>query len=445
MILRTFLASLLLYLIFTSLSYAQTNLSLKDALSIAIKNNREIMALEENLKAQQSDISIARSNLFPKITFEERFMRTSNPTYSFMSKLNQGRFTESDFYLPNLNNPAPTNDFQTVFSLEQPIFIKSVNVSIDMAKKGFSIKELELKRKKEELAYRVIQSAIAIKTTKGYIDASNKAVKEAEETVRIADLRYKNNLGLLSDRLRAETSLLEARQKLLKTEKDLNIAKRALGLLLSKDEPIDIVDENLIEFNTKNLQQYLSLSDNRHDLKAMSMRVEVTNDNIELSKADYYPIIAIGASYQMNDHKKPFGKDADSWQFMAFLKWNIFDSFKRNFQYQKATHQKKEAEHYLKQMKSHIEYSIYEAYEDYNLSKMAVTLAENNLKTAEEGRRLIKMRYENGLSPIIDLLNAQTVLDTARANVTEKYNSLFLSTLNLNLQSGILLKELNLQ
>ncbi|MFQ3573251.1 MAG: TolC family protein [Thermodesulfovibrionales bacterium] len=445
MILKTFIISLFVIFIYISPSYSQTSIKLKDALYLALKNNREIQALEESLRAQDRDVSIARSNLFPRITFEERFLRTSNPTYSFMSKLNQARFTELDFYLPNLNHPNPTNDFQTLLSFEQPIFVKKLNVAIDMAKRGVVSKEFELHRKKEEVTYRVMQAVTAIKTIKGFIEVSNKAVQEAEEIKRIADIRYKNNLGLLSDRLRAETSLLEAQQRLLKVEKDLHIAKRALGLLLSKDEPVDILDEDLIKLEVKTLQEYLSLYDGRQDLKGMYIKLDMADKNIEMSKAEYYPVIGIAGSYQMNDHKRPFGSEGESWQILAFLRWNIFDSFKRNHEHQKAIHQKRELEHHLKSLRSQIEYSIHEAYEDYKLLKNSVEIATSNLKTAEEGKRLIKIRYENGLSPIIDLLSAQTVLDSARANLNEKQNSLYLSILNLKLQSGILLKELNLQ
>ncbi|MCX8027362.1 MAG: TolC family protein [Thermodesulfovibrionales bacterium] len=442
---RVLISTLSFLFILVSFCHAQTSITLKEAISLALQNNREIKALEENLQAQKKEITITQTHLLPKITFEERFMRTNNPTYSFMSKLNQGRFTESDFYIPNLNNPTPTNDFQTVFSFEQPIFVRKLNVYVDMAKKVFDTKGYELNRKKEELAYRVIQSYIAIKTIKGFIDASKKAVEEAEEILRIADLRYKNALGLLSDRLRAETALLEARQRLLKVEKDLNIAKRSLGLLLSRDEAIDIVDDQQIEFIAKSLDEYLKHSELREDIKAMSKKVETAADNIELAKAEYYPTVGIGASYQMNDPKRLLGREGDSWQLVAFLRWNIFDSFKRNYEYQKATHQKNEAQFYLQQMKSHIKYSVFEAFENYDLAKSALLLAEKNLKTAEEGKRLIKVRYENGLSPIVDLLNAQSVLDLARSNLNEKTNALYLAIANLKLQSGILLKELKLQ
>ncbi len=103
-------------------------LSLKEALEYSMEGNPAIRAAEKGLLAQKEEIGIARGLLLPKVQFEERFMRTDNPTYVFMAKLNQRRFTAQDFDIPSLNNPSAVNDFQTALSLEQPLFAPKATI-----------------------------------------------------------------------------------------------------------------------------------------------------------------------------------------------------------------------------------------------------------------------------------------------------------------------------
>ena len=71
--------------------------SLREAIEQAMTGNPELRAGERALSAHREDIGIAKSFLLPKLTFEERYLRTNNPTYAFMAKLNQERFSADVF------------------------------------------------------------------------------------------------------------------------------------------------------------------------------------------------------------------------------------------------------------------------------------------------------------------------------------------------------------
>ncbi|MEM2936641.1 MAG: TolC family protein, partial [Candidatus Bathyarchaeia archaeon] len=111
--------------------------SLKEAVRIALENNHEIRAFKSSVSAKKSDIGIARSSLLPQITLKERFVRTDNPTSVFSFKLNQERFSQSDFEIPSLNDPNPVSDFETSLSLEQPILAVRDMLGIKTAKNEF--------------------------------------------------------------------------------------------------------------------------------------------------------------------------------------------------------------------------------------------------------------------------------------------------------------------
>lgn len=423
---------------------SEKRVSLSDAIRIALENNHEVLAFKNSLYAQKEDIGVARSFLLPKITFEERYMRTNNPTYSFMAKLNQERFAQSDFVITSLNNPKPINDFQTSISFEQPIFLRKANIGLDVSKNEFSAKSEEFIRKKEEITFRVVQTYLMVHTAKEYVKVAEKAVEDAKEHLRIAELRYKAGLGLYSDTLRAATSVTDAEQKLVSAKKNLNVAKRALGMLLGMSESVDSNDENP-EFTEMGIDYYVNASMSRKDIKSLEIRHQNAKNSIKIAESGYLPSIGIGGTYQLNDHKRPFGSEGDSWQLMAFLRWELFDGTKREYERSKAKYKAAEIENHLNGLKKEVAFKVYEAYLGVEEARKNVELAKAALKTAEEGKRLVKIRYENALSPIVDLMDAQVNLDHARANLVAKENEYRIAVVNLSYESGTILRDLKIE
>ena len=54
------------------------------------------------------------------------------------------------------------------------------------------------------------------------------------------------------------------------------------------------------------------------------------------------------------------------------------------------------------------------------------------------------MRYENGFSPLADLLNAQSSLEQARAGLVERENAYKVALATLSFESGTILKDLKI-
>lgn len=423
---------------------AEKPLTLKEAIEIALENNHEIRAMKNSLLAEKENIGIARSYLLPKITFEERFMRTDNPTYGFMAKLNQERFAMEDFAIPSLNNPKAINDFQSTLSFEQPLFVRKANLGLDMSKKEFKAKDEEFQRKKEEIALKVAKTYLLILTAKEYVKVSEQAVEDAAEHVRIAEARERAGLGLYSDILRARTALTEAEQRLVSARKNLAVAERSLGLLLGRSEAVTVSDDVLL-IPLRDLDYYINPSLSRKDLEAMKLRYENAKMNVKMAESGYLPMIGIGGSYQFNDHRRPFGSEGGSYQILAFLRWEIFDGTKREHEIAHAKAKVSEAGEYIEGLKKAITFKIHEAFLEAGEAIKNKELAASALKSAEEGRRLVRIRYENGLSPVVDLLDAQMNVDHARANLVAMENNFKISAINLSYEAGILLRDLNIE
>ncbi len=419
-------------------------MTLRAAVAKALESNHEIVAFKNSLASHKEDIAIAQSSLMPKLTLEERFLRTNNPTYVFMSKLNQGRFTMQDFEIGSLNDPAPESDFQTSLAVFQPLLAMQAAIGIDMSETAYAAKKEEYFRKQETVALQVAQTYLMAQMAEEYITVAQKGVEDASEHLRIAKVSYKNGLGLYADTLRASTAMTEAEQKLVSAEKNLKVSQRSLGLLLGLEQSIR-TDADDLDIKLQKLDHYTRKAETRRDIQSMQFHFENARNNLKLNEAAYIPSLGVGSSYQLNDAEVPFGSDGESWQVFALFKWELFDGAKRSHEKQKAHYQIAETREHLAQLMDAATFQVFETFLGVEEARKNYELAQSARATAEEGQRLVRIRYENGLSPLVDLLDAQVSLDQARTNVLVREKEQQLATLKLCFESGIILQELGLE
>jgi outer membrane protein TolC len=447
---QSFTVFVIFLLIFLSVMSAKTvraageRLTLDEAVRMALKNNHELQAQKNAHAAKGAEVGVARSALLPKISLEERYLRTASPAYAFMTKLSQQRIEMADFVPESLNHPGAVDDFQTAVIIEQPLFVKKANIGIEMSKMEAAASEEALHRKKEEVAFKVVQYYLMAGTAGEYVKVAEKALEDAQEHQRLAEVRYAAGLGLYSDTLRATTAVAEARQRLVSAGKNFSVAKRALGLMVGSAEAVEVTAETPA-LPVREIETLRTQSLARRDVKSLEMKTENAKNNIKLAEAGYYPMVGVGGTYQWNDHNHPLGGEGDGWQVMAFLRWELFDGAKTKHEKIKAGYQASEAEEYLKGMKKMVSFQVDEAWLTLDEAKKNRELAQEELKTAEEGRRLVKVRYEGALSPMLDLLDAQVSFDRARANQVAKENEYKVAIFSLGYASGTILQELQIE
>ncbi|MEI6313833.1 MAG: TolC family protein [Syntrophus sp. (in: bacteria)] len=422
----------------------ERNLSFYGAVKMALQNNHELKAMQNSALASKEGIGIARSYLLPKVTFEERYLRTVNPGYAFMTKLDQQRIEQQDFNPSTLNHPDPIDNFQTSVAIEQPIFTRKGIIGLQMSKGESLAKQEELLRKQEDIVYQVVQAAVAMQTAKSIFGATEKAVAEAKEHLRIAEIRYGKGLGQYADTLRAATSLSEAEQRRVSAEKNVRMVKRRLGLLMGTEDSMDLNDA-IPELPLLDLAAYAKAAETRRDVKSWELHSDNAKKNIKLAEAGYFPYVGVGGAYQLNDPNRPLGSEGSNWQVTAFLRWDLFDGTKREYERAQAKHKAGEAQEQLSSLKKAISFRIYEAFLSVDEARTNVELSHKALQSAEEGKRLVRVRYENGLYPLVDLLSAQVSLEQARANITAKEGEYRMAVVKLSYESGVIMKDLNIE
>jgi outer membrane protein TolC len=154
----------------------------------------------------------------------------------------------------------------------------------------------------------------------------------------------------------------------------------------------------------------------RADLRASALRVANAGSNVRLRQSQYLPDVGLAAAYQVDAEDSPFSPDNRSWKVGVGLTWNLFDGMRREAEVGKAVAERRRAQAFDRGMRDQAAFEAAQADLGVKEATLRGEIARAALASAEEGVRLLKSRYENHLGRMVDLLDAQTALDGARAD-----------------------------
>ena len=442
---KAFSVIAVLLLFFPSLSFSQERaVSLKEAIRLSLSRNNLLKAAEQREMAARHGVAASRSRFLPRIFLDENFSASNAPTRVFMMKLDQGRFTDSDFQIDRLNHPSATGDFRTAFSLEQPLFDLSILFAAKVAVKEAEEQSLALQRRREEIAYEVFSSYLEVQMARARLAAAEKALSDAEEHRRLARVRKESEMGLKSDELRAGTFLAEMEQQFITAKNNVVLAGMRLALITGAAEGVSLETSEYLTGMPlgREAEDLVAVAlANRKDLKELEKAVEKAQVEVSLAGSAYLPTLYGSAGYQMNDRDLPFGRDNDSWLAGVNLRWELFDGLRRCDERARARSLENSVRETLANERREVAFQVRESLLRLDEAEKRRTVARASLNDAEESVRLVTKRFANSLATLVDVLDAQSAVNRARVSVVDNDAGCALATARVWYRAGIFLQE----
>lgn len=442
---KTMLLLIAVTLVFPSLPCAREgNVTVKEAITLALGRNNLLRAAEQQKSAAGHSLAASRSRYLPRIFLDENFSASNAPTRVFMMKLDQGRFSQNDFAIGNLNNPSATTDFRTAFTLEQPVFDMSILYATEAAMREVEEKGFAVEMRREEIGFRVFAAYLEVQRARARHSAAEKAVLDAGEHLRLARVRGKAGTGLRSDELRAATFLAEAEQQEITSKNDLALAGMRLALATGAKagESLEIGETGSGVPPEEETADFIALAlENRKDLREAGKAVEKAETGVKMAGSAFFPTLYAGATYQMNDRDAPFGRSNDAWMAGVNLRWELFDGLRRVDERARSRALESSAREYLEQQTKEVALQVRESLLRRDEARKRLAVARAACLAAEEGVRLISKRFASSLATLVEVLDAQASLDRARASVVENETGYALATGRVWFSAGIFLRE----
>ena len=421
------------------------SLTLKEAISMALENNNLIKAAGYRATAAHQGIAIASSRYYPQLLFEETFAASNAPTQTFMMKLDESRFTQEDFEISNLNHPGTWHDFKTGLTLQQTLYSPSLAPARNIAVKTAEKELLNVDAVKQDIAFQVLRLYLDVQRSEARFKAAEKAVTEAQEHGRLATVRSSAGTGLRSDELRARTHLSSAEQQLITALNDRILAKLQLAITVGlKDGDKADIAEPLTRLSRPPQPDELTMAalENRSELRQSRVELEKADASLRLARSGYLPALDAFASYQLHAKDVPFGSDNDAWMAGVTFKWHLFDGFRTNHERDREAAGRSAAAQLLESKTKEIKFQVQESFLRREEMGKRLEVARHALLDAEETVRLLSRRFENSLATMVELLDAQTALNQARANLVDTEANYALAGGRVYYAAGIFLKEM---
>lgn len=440
---RLLVTSALLLLSVAAAEAETPKLSLRDAVSMALENNNRIKAAGFNSDSASQGISIANSHYLPAVSFEETLAASNSPVNTFMMKLDEGRFTNADFN--NLNNPSAQHDFKTVLSIQQPLYAPALASLKTLAVKDAQKSGLELEAARQGIAFQTFYTYLEVQKADAQLKAADKAVSDARENMRLASVRTAAGVGLRSDELRSRTHLSMVEQQQLSAQNNLILARMKLAMLIGmpEDKTYEISGfSDGMAVPAINDQVFREALDTRVEIKQSHADIEKSDAALSLAYSGYLPTVGAFASYQLNAKDAPLTSDNDAWTVGVSLKWNIFEGFRSNGERRRALSGQSAAREMLESATKDVRYQLKESYVRRDEAAKRLEVTRHAVADAEETVRLLTKRYENSLSTMVELLDAQTALNQTRSNLVDAEADYALAGGRIYYMTGTFVKEI---
>jgi outer membrane protein len=407
---------------------------------LALKHNPALKAAGMAMETAEADLAKARARFLPTVNFHETYNFSDNPTQVFMSKLNQRVFTAQDFALNNLNNPNAFGNFRTGLVMRQPLFqAGEAYLGYKQARLGREMAAAYVLSSRQQLLFQVTQAYFGLQLAQANLAVVQQAKKTALENLHMAQTRFKAGTVVHSDILSAEVHLAKLTQEEMTAASRVKIAQSALSTVLGLPEagerPLAPAPREPAPLPPRLDDLKQTAQEKRPDLKQLELAARVAQEESGKARLNYLPRLHVVAEYDV-DQRRLFGSSADSYTVMALLNFNLFNGLADLARVRETKAKESQARDLKRDLEDRVRHQVTEAIQNLKTAHERLKVARAAVAQAREGLRLISLRYQSGLTILVDLLGAEDALKNAELSQVEALFDTYLAQAGLDLALG---------
>lgn len=404
---------LILFLIAAPL-WAQDALTLHDAVRLALRENPSITASAADARASEQRILQARSGAFPKVDYSESFTRGDNPVFVFGSLLTQHQFGEQNFSLDPLNRPDFLNNFQSLVTVDQPLYdagqtrhaVRSAKLSHDMTSEEQRRVQMEAIADVARSYYGAVLAAESLKSAE---QAVRSAGADLERAGAVRDAGMSTDADVLSIRVHMAT----VQEQRIRRAADLDVARAALNdvLGLSLDTPHSLTSalEPLKTPASDIAALEHDVSAERPEAREARLAVALAQTQTETARGALKPTVSFHAAFEA-DRQRFVDRGGANWLASVSLHWNLFNGFADKARIAESEAWVQRAKANEQRAGSALRLQVRRARSDLESAEQRIEVARAAVAEAEESLRITQNRYETGMSNVTELLRSETAI-----------------------------------
>jgi len=401
---------LLFLLVFNANAQAETGsiegktLTLRECISIGLKQNPQTELSQQNLQAIEEKIGEAWGGYYPSFKFSSAYTYTAQQSIM----------------------PIGPDAYDTRLLLRQTLYDGgATSALVRSIRHSISAQDYEVRKVAFDIVLNVKSTYFDVLKKKDLLEVSRTALTTAEKHLAQAKELYKEGVAPRSDVIKSEVHVSNARLDVIKAENAFLSAKAtlaaAMGQTVTTDFNIVSHDEVLFPVLPSFKDVLLLAHDQRPELKGGRARIESAKASIDQAKSGMYPSVSLDASYGWQQGE--FSPSDKKWSIGLTVGIPIFEQLTATSRIRQATANLNGLKAAEMQTVRNVELDVQQGWLTLKETMERFDATKKTLEQAQEDLAVSDGRYTEGLGNILEVIDAQTSLTQARTtNVVALYD-----------------------
>jgi len=393
-------------LLFSASSACAKELTVTEALTYALEHSPALNSVRQEIRKAKGSKVQANGNFYPKISI--------NGSYG------DGRYPTAG---------SRTDSRSASVGLTQNLYAGGRHAAQRrQAKELLSQAELKIREEEEALAVKINTLFYSVLLARETVAAASDAVETSQKHVQ--EVRQMLRLGLANqlEVIRAEQQLSSNEASLASSRGTLDSARINLLNTMGLPPSSAYDPSGSLESVRPEGSQSSSLEKahrQRADVAIIKKQVAIQKEQIKIAGSSMRPTLDLTASAGVDSPYHNQDRTEDSWKAALNLEIPVYDRGQTRGEVMKAKAVQEQNMQSLRQKELDIISEVDLAWVEINDSEVQVEARRKALSLAKETLRLSQVGYREGVTPQLDLLEAQSNLTAARKDYSQSlYNHL---------------------
>lgn len=389
-------------------------MSLDEAITIALKQNRELTIAKLAVTKASSQVTEAFGNALPTLAINAGYNYNIQLPVFFFPNPQTGQVAPLRFGL--------TNAYQVNAQVQQILFNSAVFTGIGASKIYEDAAEAALDAKVAEVVAETKKRYYQALAASGFVDVAEATFNNVLETRKTITALFGEGLVAEFDKIRADVAVANTEPILIDARAGANNALAALQTYLSLDltDTLTLSQEGLdvpVDPPAEDAALRQAIEQNL-DLKALSLQVQVAKELVTINRSDYYPTIAAFGQWQNQGQSESLSNwfSASSTVVGLNFSMNLFNGLRTSSRVEQASIDYKTAQQRYDQVLEYLKLQVRASLNTVRSAKLRIDAQKTSVAQAKRGYEISKIRYTEGTGSLLEITDAETALAQARVN-----------------------------
>ena len=404
---------------------------LDDYIRYGLENNLALRQKETHYKKSLEALKEAQGMFFPSVSLNARYSvaeggRTIdlpigdllNPVYSTLNQLlRQNVFPPIDNQSFMFLRP---HEQETKLRLIQPVFNSDIYYNSQIRKELAQTDKISVDQYRQELAAEIKKAWYQVAMAEGISRMLTETRKLLEENLRVNRKLVENGKATIDQVYRSETELSKLDQKIQAAKKNQVMAIAWFNFLLNKplQDPVVLAEAELIPHPAGEITEYTRMAlENREEVRQLESAGNLGDLQVKMNKSGALPNLLLVADYGLQGEEYKINRESDFAQASAVLTWDLFAGFQNRSRIRQALLAREQIDQQTEEVRQQIELQVLNVLNELKTAQEGIVSAESQVRSARENFRLIKRKFDEGQSSLIEFMDAQSSLTQAEENL----------------------------